>query len=149
MQPKGKSKGWDPEASASFWLNRASRVLLRIQEGRMRPLGLGMGQMPVLHALEDGAARSQKDLAKWARVEQPTMAEMLARMERDGVIQREPDPEDRRSSLNRLTRGARQKWPEAKQALVEVEEDAMAGFSDAEREQLVSLLQRVVENLER
>ncbi|RKG99497.1 MarR family winged helix-turn-helix transcriptional regulator [Corallococcus carmarthensis] len=149
MQPKETVGGWDPQSTASFWLNRASRLLLRLQEGRLRPMGFGMGQMPVLHALQDGSAKSQKDLAKWARVEQPTMAELLARMERDGVVQREPNPEDARGSLTSLTRTARQRWPEGKAALMAVEQDVMAGFSAKEKAQLVSLLQRVVENLER
>ena len=37
-------------------------------------------------ALAKGGCLSQKDLARLARVEQPTMAEMLARMERDGAL---------------------------------------------------------------
>ncbi|WP_147469246.1 MarR family winged helix-turn-helix transcriptional regulator [Corallococcus sp. AB045] len=87
--------------------------------------------------------------AKWVRVEQPTMAELLARMERDGVVQREPNPADARGSLTSLTCTARQRWPEGKAALMSVEQDVMAGFSTKEKEQRVRLLQRVVENLKR
>ena len=50
-----------------------------------------MSHLPVLRALVHGRALSQKDLAEQARVEQPTMAEMLVRMERDGVVEREPN----------------------------------------------------------
>jgi DNA-binding MarR family transcriptional regulator len=107
-----------------------------------------MSQMPVLHALEDGASRSQKDLALFARVEQPTMAEMLARMERTDVIRRKPNPKDRRGSLISLTRRSRLRWPKAKVELLQAESEAMAGFSGAEREMLLSLLQRVVSNIE-
>lgn len=148
MQDKEEPEGWDPGASASFWINRASRLLLRLHEDRLRPLGFGMSQMPVLHALGDGKAMSQKDLAAWARVEQPTMAEMLSRMERDGVVQRTPNPKDGRSSLVSLSRRARQRLPQAKEELMQGERDAMAGFTAEEKAQLVSLLQRVVRNLE-
>jgi MarR family transcriptional regulator, transcriptional regulator for hemolysin len=140
---------WDPEASASFWLNRASRSLLRLQEACLRPLGFGMSQMPVLHALADGRAVSQKELAHWARVEQQTMAEMLARMERDGVIQREPNPDDGRGTLTSLTRRSRARLPKAKEALIEGEDQATAGFTPEEKALLVSLLRRVVGNLEK
>jgi MarR family transcriptional regulator for hemolysin len=143
-----KSPGWNPRASASFWINLASRSLLRLQDARLHPLGFGMSQMPVLHALKGGAPRSQKDLAQFARVEQPTMAEMLARMERAGVIQREPNPKDGRGSLISLTRKSRLRWPKAKKELIQAESEAMAGFSAAEREILLSLLQRVISNLE-
>jgi DNA-binding MarR family transcriptional regulator len=107
-----------------------------------------MSQMPVLHALGDGGSLSQKELAKWARVEQPTMAEMLARMERDGVVQREPNPKDGRGSLTSLTRRSRLRLPKAKAALMQAEHEAMAGFSADEKALLLTLLQRVVSNLE-
>ncbi len=148
MQDETSPESWDPGSSASFWINRASRLLLRLQEGHLRPLGFGMSQMPVLHALQDGGALSQKELARWARVEQPTMAEMLARMERDGVVQREPNPKDRRGSLFSLTRRARLRLPKAKAALIQGEQEVMAGFSATEKELLLTLLQRVVSNLE-
>jgi MarR family transcriptional regulator for hemolysin len=143
-----KSPGWNPGASVSFRINLASRSLLRLQDRRLHPLGFGMSQMPVLHALKDGASRPQKDLARIARVEQPTMAEMLARMERAGVIQREPNPKDGRGSLISLTRRSHLRLPEARTELIQVESEAMAGFSDAEREMLLGLLQRVIGNLE-
>ena len=147
MQSDEASEPWDPNSSASFWINRASRMLLRLHEARLKPLGFGMGQMPVLHALQDGAALSQKELALFARVEQPTMAEMLARMERDGVVEREPNSRDRRGSLISLTRSSRLRWPKAKAALMQGERDATAGFSDEEKALLVKLLRRVVGNL--
>ena len=144
----GKGNGWDPQASVSFWLNRASRALLRSQDGRLRPLGFAMSQMPVLHALKDGARRSQTELAAWAHVEQPSMAQLLGRMERDGVVQRTPHPSDGRASLYALTRRARARWDGAKQCLVDVERAATTGLSPAEHATLLDLLRRVLANLE-
>jgi DNA-binding MarR family transcriptional regulator len=149
MQDEKPPGSWDPGSSASFWINRASRSLLRLQEARLRPLGFGMSQMPVLHALQGGASLSQKELAQRARVEQPTMAEMLARMERDGVVQREPNPNDGRGSLTSLTRRSRLRLPKAKEALIEGEHEATAGFTTEEKALLLTLLQRVVSNLEK
>ncbi|WP_167594419.1 hypothetical protein [Corallococcus coralloides] len=45
----------------------------------------------------------------WARVEPPTVAELLSRMERDGVVQREPNPANALGGLMSLTRTARQR----------------------------------------
>lgn len=148
MQNEEVCPEWRPGESVSFWINRASRLLLRLQDERLRPYGLGMSQMPVLHALEDGGALSQKELAQRARVEQPTMAEMLSRMERDGVVEREPNPEDRRGTLISLSRRARSRWPKGKVELMAVEGEATAGFSAADKAQLLALLRRFVENLE-
>ncbi len=139
---------WDPEATAAFWINRASRLLLRLHESRLRPLGFGMQQLPALFALEARGPLTQRALTQEARVEQPSMAEMLGRLERAGMIARSPHPEDRRSSSIALTRTARTRLPKAKAELVRGEADAMAGFSAEEKKLLRALLQRVVENLE-
>jgi MarR family transcriptional regulator for hemolysin len=134
--------------SVSLWINRASRALTRLQDNRIRPLGFGMSQMPVLHALQGGAALTQKELASHAGVEQPSMAQLLGRMERDGVVERVPNPDDGRGSLISLERAARARLPEAKELLIDTERDALAGFSAKEKELLLGFLQRVVHNVE-
>jgi MarR family transcriptional regulator, transcriptional regulator for hemolysin len=149
MQPEsnGRVPDWDPTASASLWINRAARFLGRLQDTKLRPFGFGMSQMPVLHALQQGAALPQKELAARANVEQPTMAEMLMRMQRDGLVERVPNPNDGRGNLTSLTQRARSRFPKARLALVQVEQHALRGFSIEEKRTLVALLERVVCNL--
>src|SRR5262252_2229808 len=68
-----------PEKLVGFWINLASRTIVRVLDARLRPLGFAMSHLPVLRALAQGGALSQKELARMARVEQQTMAELLAR----------------------------------------------------------------------
>ena len=140
---------WNPLSTPGHLISRAARAFSRIGEPRLRPFGFGVGHLPALVALKDGAALSQRDLARFARIEQSSMAQMLARMERDGVIQRTPDPADGRSSLISLTDRARAGLPGARAALLQVNEEALAGFTGEEAATLASLLGRVIENLDR
>src|ERR1700684_878574 len=78
-------------------ISLAARGFARLSEARLKPLGFGVGHLPVLVALQDGQAGTQRDLARFARIEQPSMAQMLVRMERDGLICRTPEPADGRS----------------------------------------------------
>ena len=134
---------WDPEAIPTFWINHASRLLMRHFEQRLRPLEFGMAYLPVVIALEEHGPLLQKQLAEYAHVEQPTMAALLTRMERDGLIARHPHPDDKRASRISLSR-----LPRAKARLEDVAEQATAGFSEKERATFMSLLRRVVDNLE-
>ena len=120
----------------------AARAFARLSEARLKPLGFGIGYLPVLVALEEGQAETQRDLARFAKIEQPSMAQLLARMERDGLIKRTPDPADGRSSRVSLTDTARARLPEANG-------EALAGFSDEEAAQFIALLDRLIENLAR
>ena len=130
-------------------ISLAARGFSRLSESRLKPLGFAVGQLPVLVALQNGNASTQRDLARFARVEQPPMAQMLARMERDGLIGRTPDPADGRSSRIVLTGAARDRMPEALAILFQGNREALVGFTDAEAGQLVDLITRLIENLDR
>jgi MarR family transcriptional regulator, transcriptional regulator for hemolysin len=139
----------DPDLSLSpgFLINRSSRLALRWAEEHFRPLGLAVAQMPVLYALKDGSSLTQRQLANLAQIEQPTMAQLLGRMERDGLIRRSPNPEDKRSSLISLTPAALKRLPKAQALLAEGRRDMLEGFSDREIATLCELMQRVLGNL--
>lgn len=142
------NEDWDPLASPGHYLSRISRALTRIGDARLRDLGFATAQLPVLTALKDGARLSQTELARWAKVEQPSMAQLLARMERDGLITRAPDPGDRRSSLISLTDKAKERLPAGQAVLRQGNTEMTKGMSAAEVAMLVSLLQRVLGNVE-
>lgn len=138
----------EPEELVGFWINLVSRTIVRVLDERLRPLGFAMSHLPVLRALAQGGPLSQKELARIARVEQQTMAELLTRMERAGLVEREQNPEDKRGSLTSLSRSAKTRFPKAAQALQEGERQAMAGFSDDEKALFMQFLRRVMKNLD-
>lgn len=140
---------WQPEATATYWINRASRALSRHLDAELRPLGFALGQLPVLRALAGGEALSQSELARIAGVEQPSMAETLARMVRDGVVDRQPDPRDGRASRVSLSRRSRQQLARARRALMTADARAMQGLSGEELAASCAVLRRIVENVER
>lgn len=139
---------WMPMVTPGHYFTRIARALARIGDKRLGPLGFATAQLPVLSALREGEKKSQTELARWAKVEQPTMAQLIARMERDGLVQREPDPADRRSSLISLTENARTKLHAGREILLQGNAEAMRGLSDAEVETLLGLLERVLANVE-
>ena len=69
-----RAEPWDPESSPSFWINRASRLLQRHADARLRPFGLALSYLPVLRALAGGRSLSQTELALTARVEHGRLA---------------------------------------------------------------------------
>jgi MarR family transcriptional regulator, transcriptional regulator for hemolysin len=135
-------------ATPGHLVSLAARGFARLSEARLKPLGFGLGYLPVLVALKNGRAETQRDLARFARIEQPSMARMLVRMERDGLIRRAPDPADGRSSLVSLTETAEARLPDACAVLFQGNREALDGFTDEEAAQLVSLLNRLIANLD-
>ena len=137
----------DPRTAPSFLIKDASRELVRQAEVLMRPLGIGMASLPVLVALKAGEASTQADLARLLQVEQPSMAQMLARLERDGLVQRSPDPARKRVQRVALTELAVERLPQARAALAAGNQRALEGFTPDEVATFVDYLQRVNANL--
>ena len=139
----------DVLATPGHLVSLAARGFARLSEARLKPLGFGVGYLPALVALKNGRAGSQRDLARVVRIEQPSMAQMMARMERDGLIRRTPDPDDGRSSRIALTNTALARLPDACAVLFQGNREALDGFSGEEAAQFVALLGRLIANLDR
>jgi len=127
----------------------ANRGFTRIYDGRLRALGFAVAQIPVLAALMHSDGLPQAELVRIVRVEQSSMAQLLARMERDGMIQRVVDPADKRSRLITLTDAARAQMPHAREILLQGTAQALEGFTEEEQQTLLGLLVRLNANLER
>ena len=145
------NKSYDPGLSNNrpgHYINRIARISARWLEPRLQPLGLAVAQVPVFGAIKSLGPLSQIELARLLYVEQPTMAQLLSRMERDGLIVRTPDPKDGRSSLINLTPQALEKAEPARECILEGSRIALNGLTTDEVETLNSLLKRVLANLE-
>ncbi|KAF1043856.1 MAG: Transcriptional activatory protein BadR [Herbaspirillum frisingense] len=129
-------------------IGQINRAFARATEQPLKQLGFAMSQVPVLVTLKRNGLSSQADLARAAQVEQPSMAQLLNRMERDGLMQRVPNPQDGRSQLISLTPLASARMPKGKAVMDAMCGKALAGFSDQEQEQLHAFLQRVLDNLQ-
>ena len=136
------------ETSAGYMTNLAGRLFVRELERNLARIGLTPAHMPVLLALEQGDALTQKALAARARVEQPTMAATLNRMERDGLIERHINPEDGRSMLVQLTPLARAKLPAVENVVSAINALVLEQLTPDERVQYFALLKKVIAVLE-
>lgn len=135
------------ESSLGYLTNWAGRLFVRALERRLN--GDTAGRMPVFFALAGGGAMTQTTLAQHADVEQPTMANTLKRMERDGLVARTPDPNDGRSALVRLTGRGEQRAEAAFAAAVEVNQLALSALNAKERPVFVEMLRRVITTMAR
>ncbi len=129
--------------------SQASRLFRRLADKRLEPLGMSAGQLPILTALMDVTALSQKALVERAALEQPTMAATLNRMERDGIIVRQPDAHDRRSSLFSLTAEARGKIDAVREIVESMNADAVPELSGEQVDQIRKSLAAMIEALSR
>jgi DNA-binding MarR family transcriptional regulator len=137
-----------PESSLGYLVNHLARLLAQALRDRIEPHGVVPGQFAQLLALYETDGLTQAELCARVQIEQPTMANTLARMERDGLITRTPDPTDQRRSLVRLTEHARRLEPDLVAAARTVNDLATEGLSDDQIGAFHAALRTTITNLE-
>lgn len=138
--------GFERSDSALYLTSQLAKGLSRALQKRATALGFSPGQFPVLLALwhEDGL--TQRQLLDRMEVEQATLANTLARMERDGLILRRPHPSDRRAQIISLSERGRELEQMAIEAAAQADDEIFAGFRRFERELLLEYMRMAIAN---
>ena len=135
---------FDKHGSAGYLANHMARLFAQGLQERIRPLGIAPAQFMLLLELWREEGISQRDLVERLDVEQATIANTLARMERDGLITRVAHKGDARVKLIRLTGKAREIEREAVAAAWAQNAAALESLSDEERLVFLDLMRRVI-----
>jgi DNA-binding MarR family transcriptional regulator len=110
---------------------------------RVRDLGLSRAQWVLMAALYRSEKMNQGQLADVLGVAPISVGRMVDRMQRDGWVEREPVPEDRRAYRVKLTERARKLRPRLRRIAAETEAEALDALSPAEREAVMHGLARI------
>src|SRR5690349_13866211 len=102
-------------------------------------------ELSVLLLLDGGEPGSQQQAAERLGVDRTTMVGLLDSLEGKGLVERRPDPADRRRNVVVLTDPGRKALKGAKAASDKAERELLAALSPAEAGQLRDLLSRVVD----
>jgi len=134
-------------AARSIWaINKAGQMFFA---RRLAPLGLGVGQFPLLSVLYAKEGLSQEEIAAFLGIDKAAVAKSLVKLLSEGYVERRGDDADARVKRVWLTEKARK----AKKAVLAVESDWEArlldGFSPKEAATVAAYLRRVDENARR
>jgi DNA-binding MarR family transcriptional regulator len=118
---------------------------LHARTGRRENMAVGMGSIFFALCEEDGCI--MKELATRLRMPKGTLSGLIARMERMGLIKRQPCPHDGRAQRVNLTRKARGMEAALRARHEHTLDVLQAGLNTAEVNELKRLLHHVLENL--
>jgi len=136
---------FDRMESATYLASQLAKGFSRSLQQRATGLGFSPGQFPILVELWSADGLTQKQLLAKVDVEQATLANTLSRMERDGLIERQPHPSDKRAQIILLTEQGRALQGPAIEAALEADDALFAGFRRFERELLMEFMRRATE----
>jgi DNA-binding MarR family transcriptional regulator len=128
-------------------LSRLVRQLSRLSGGPEEGPPLTATQRLALFELVDQGPVRLNDLAARMGASAPTASRAVDALDELGLVDRKPDPADRRALQLDLTPEGRRSVEERKARVLEAVRPAVAKLTAAEREQLASLLARLADEL--
>ena len=135
------------ENSVSFLLHEVARLMKRRFEEEASLHGFTMPQWRALAEIFRAEGIAQVSLAAALDVDQMTVSGIVSRLEKRGLIERFPDPNDSRAKLAKLTPAGLELVTNAKNVGRALYENALDGIGQPEREQMLAQLKLIRDNL--
>jgi MarR family transcriptional regulator for hemolysin len=130
-----------------FLLHDVARLLRRRFEQNARGSGLTRSQWQVLAYLANNEGINQSGLADLLEIEPITLCRMVDKLQTLRLIERHPDPSDRRVWLLHLTSAAGPKLSQLRRLGEVTRGEALAEVPEADTERLLKTLQTLKTNL--
>ena len=128
---------------ARWRLARVNTRMGRLDASVLSEYGLTPVQFNVLAILVDEEGISQQDLADRLLVTKGNICGLINRMERAGLVERHPNPTDRRSYSLYPTADGVGAYHRAAPSLEAAMKQKLTSLSEVEQEQLINLLRRL------
>lgn len=145
-----KSAGQEtPERLAgmpSRLLGLSSVLADRLVSRRLAPLQARKWDYAVLASLREFGSASQATLSRRTGIYRSDMVALLNGLTDAGLIERTPDPDDRRRNVISMTAKGRRQLARLDRVVADVQDELLEPLNRAEREQLVRLLTRLLEH---
>lgn len=159
MQREGKPVDQRPlgdPGSSAFRVDRYPFYLLNrtvsryniVIGARLRRIGLDIPTWRVLMVLGEHAPRSIGQIAEASVINLSTMMRIIARVAQAGLVTSAPSAEDGRVTEVFLTERGLDKLNEARAATAPIYARVISGFSAADFDRMIRLLNRLHDNLE-
>jgi DNA-binding MarR family transcriptional regulator len=131
------------EAELGWAVGTVARNYLRVASEALADVPGGPKGYLVLSALGTGQPNTQVALAQHLGVDRTMMTYLLDDLEEAGLVERRPDPADRRARRVSLTDGGLARLAEFMCNLHNAEDEMLEALEPAERTQLRDLLRRL------
>lgn len=128
---------------------QVSRLMRRAFDEKARSIGVTRPQWQVLTLLAANEGINQGGLAELLEVEPITLGRMIDRLQDASMVERRPDPADRRAWRLYITEKARDLLTQLRPLAAEMIEAALDGVSQTNRDQIADVMRQMRANLSR
>lgn len=134
-----------PQAHLGYLLKHAQLRFFELSGAALAPFGISGREAAVLRAVDSADPLSQGEIARRMNVDRTTMVALVDDLQAKGLIERRPDPGDRRKNVVELTDAGRDTVRQASGAAALAEEAFLRPLSPGEAELFRKFLRALVD----
>jgi DNA-binding MarR family transcriptional regulator len=134
----------DPANCNCLAVRQAARYITQFYDQCLAPAGLRTTQYGILAKLHREGPMSINTLAAQLVMDRTTLGRNVRPLERDGLIDIEPDPADRRSRILHLTKNGHVRFERAQKSWVEAQRRFESAYGGKEASDLRQRLRAVI-----
>ncbi|WP_437186155.1 MarR family winged helix-turn-helix transcriptional regulator [Planctomicrobium sp. SH668] len=140
---------YDWDKSVGHWVCSTSHAIRKLLGTYLSQEKITLRQFEVLQTLSNNpACGSQSELAEHLGIEPHTLAGVLKRMERDGLLERTACNQDRRKNKVQPTPKADELWKRTTAILHGIRSEMSSGLSQEETDSLKAILAKLRVNID-
>lgn len=128
-------------------VNDASFLFAAFVGKELEKIGMRASYRHVLKPLMEGDGLTQLDLVKITKLKAPTISITLRNMEREGIVRREKNDNDRRETHVYITDKGRDMHAKVLEAFDKAEKLMLSGISEKELDAVGKLMEKMIGNL--
>lgn len=128
-------------------VNETSYLFAEYVCGEFEKIGMRFSYRHILKPLMDNKSLTQLELVKITGQKPPTISITLRNMERDGIVSREKNDDDRRETHVCLTEKGKKMYAKVVEVLDEAQEIMLRGLSEKELKAMRTTLAKMDDNL--
>jgi DNA-binding MarR family transcriptional regulator len=132
-----------PPRSVGFLLSQLGFASSKCFADELKPLGIHPGEFALMRFVAASEGQSQQALAERLEIPPSRMVAKVDALEEAGLIERRPDPDDRRVRALHLTRKGHGVLETASKIAVGYESRLCSELDPKDRERLIELLQKL------
>jgi MarR family transcriptional regulator, lower aerobic nicotinate degradation pathway regulator len=132
------------QALPTWLINRLSLPATRLVTERLASVGAHRYHYALLAALDELGSTSQAELSRRTTIDRSDIVANLNELAAQGMVERTQDPTDLRRNVVTLTPQGRRHLRKLDRLIHDAQDALLAPLSPGERDQLVSLLTRLV-----
>ncbi|MFM6932337.1 MAG: MarR family winged helix-turn-helix transcriptional regulator [Novosphingobium sp.] len=137
------------DENVAMLMAQVSRLMRRAFDEKARLLGMTRPQWQVVSILSVNEGINQGGLAELLEVEPITLGRMVDRLQDAALVERRPDPADRRAWRLFLTDKAQEQLVQLRPLALDTIDAAQEGLSQSERDGIITAMQVMRSNLSR